>query len=290
MLDPQLVTQIAISGILAGVVYGSIGLAFVTVFRVTSVINFTQADLGLVGAFVAISLSRTSIALGLLGAVAASAAVSAVVYLLVLHPLRHASLLVKTIALLGAGIVLGALLHLVYGTNPQILRPFNDGPPLLLAGAAFPLQGFWIIGWGIALVVGLHAFFERTLLGRAVQACAIDRYAASLSGIPVQLMSFAAFVIAGIISGVAVTVQAPLSYVTVTSSLALALKGFIASVLGGGERIGATMLAGIMLGMLESFVVLWLPIAFQQIFVLAALLAILMLRPSGLGRASARGV
>lgn len=290
MLDTQLLTQVLITSILTGIVYGSVGLAFVTIYRVTSVINFAQADLGLVGAFAAITLSGTSMIGELAGALLASAAASAVLFMIVLYPLRRASLLVQTIALLGGGIALQSLLQLIYGTQPQILPPFTPGEPLSINGAAFPLQGFWVLGWGVLVVFGLHAFFEWTVLGRAVQACAIDRYAAGLVGIPVGLMAFVAFVLGGAISGIAITVQAPLSYVTVASGLPMALKGFIAAIMGGGERIIATMMAGIMLGILEGFVIILLPISGQQIFVLCCLLAVLMFRPTGLGRRAAHGV
>ena len=290
MLDAQFLTQVVITSILAGVVYGSVGLAFVTVYRVASVINFPQADLGLVGAFVAISLSTASNLMQLLGAILASAAVSAVMFMGVLYPLRRASLLVQTIALLGGGIGLQSLMQLRYGTGPQILTQFTAGNPIMINGAAFPLQGFWILAWGVIVVTGLHAFFEWTRLGRAVQACAIDRYAAGLVGIPVGLMTFVAFVLGGVISGVAITVQAPLSYVTVASGLALSLKGFIAAVMGGGERIIPTMGAGVLLGLLEGLVIVWLPVSLQQIFVLLCLLAILMFRPTGLGGRTAHGI
>ena len=289
-MDPQLVTQILLTSLLTGVAYGSVGLAFVTVYRVTSVINFPQADLGLVGAFVAITLAKTSAFVSVLGGVLASALVSALMFASVLFPLRRASLLVQTIALLGAGIALQSLMHLVYGAEPRILQPFTAGPPLIINGAAFPLQGFWVIGWGIAVMLGLHLFFENTLLGRALRACAIDRYAAGLVGIPVGRMALVAFVLGGIISGIAITVQAPLSYVTIESGLPFALKGFIAAVVGGGERIVACMGAGLLLGLLEGVVILWFPAVYQQIFVLLALLLVLMLRPGGLGRKLAQGV
>lgn len=290
MLDPQLITQILITSLLTGVAYGSVGLAFVTVYRVTSVINFPQADLGLVGAFVAISLAKTSAFVSVLCGVLASAVVSALMFVSVLFPLRRASLLVQTIALLGAGIALQSLMQLVYGTEPRILQPFTGGAPIIINGAAFPLQGFWVIAWGIALMVGLHMFFEHTLLGRAVRACAIDRYAAGLVGIPVGRMAFVAFVLGGIISAIAITVQAPLSYVTIASGLPFALKGFIAAVVGGGERIVACMAAGLLLGLLEGVVILGFPAVYQQIFVLLALLLVLMLRPGGLGRKLGQGV
>ena len=165
-MDLQLFTQVVISSLLNGVAYGSVGLAFVTVYRVTSVINFPEADLGLVGAFVAISLSKVSHLASVAGAIVASAATSALIYLSILYPLRRASLLVQTIALLGGGIALQSLLQMVYGNGPQTLVPLTAGNPILINGAAFPLQGFWVLGWGVVLVLGLYAFFERTLLGR----------------------------------------------------------------------------------------------------------------------------
>lgn len=87
-MDLQFFTQLVISSLLTGVAYGSVGLAFVTVYRVTSVINFPQADLGLVGAFVAISLSKVSHLASLAGAIVASAVASALLFMSILHPLQ----------------------------------------------------------------------------------------------------------------------------------------------------------------------------------------------------------
>ncbi|MBN9064623.1 MAG: branched-chain amino acid ABC transporter permease [Rhizobiales bacterium] len=290
LVDSQLVTQVLITSLLSGVVYGSVGLAFVTVYRVTSLINFPQADIGLAGALAAAAFGGGAWSAGLFIAALVSAAVSAAMFLLVVVPLRRATVLLQTIALIGAGIALQAIMQMLVGTGPRSLAPFVHGSPIMINGAAFPLQGLFVLGWGAILLVGLHVFFEKTMLGRAVRACAINPYAAGLVGIPVMVMSFVAYVIAGLISGLAITVQAPLSYLTVSAGLALALKGFIAAAIGGGERIVACMGAGLLLGILEGLVILWFPIAFQQIVVMLALLTVLMLRPSGIGRRAGHGV
>jgi len=199
MLDAQLLTQVSIARLLTGVVYGSIGLAFASVYSVTSVINFPQADLGLAGAFAAVTLSKSLLVLGLVGAALVGALVSTLLFILVLVPLRRASVLMQTIALIGGGIVLQALMHTLVGTGPQILPLFIDGDPILINGAALPAQGIFVFTWGAFLAISLHAFLEWTLLGRAVCACAIDRYAAGLVGIPVILMAFNSLILGGAI-------------------------------------------------------------------------------------------
>src|SRR5688500_16525553 len=109
-MDSQTLLQILFTGITNGAIYGAVGIGFVVIHRITGVINFAMGDFALVGAFAAVVFARdlplwAAVPLGALVA----ALVSTVLFGGAVHPLRKHSLLVQTIATLGAAIVVRSL-------------------------------------------------------------------------------------------------------------------------------------------------------------------------------------
>ena len=108
---------------------------------------------------------------------------------------------------------------------------------------------------GAALVVLalLYLFFEYTLLGKAVRACAVNRQTAELVGIDTQAMSLLAYAVSAGMSAVAGIVIAPLTLVSYDLGLGLGLKGFVVAIMGGMVNAPAAVIGGLLLGVLESF-------------------------------------
>lgn len=273
------------TGLSVGLVYGVIGVGFVVVHRITGMVNFAQGELATVGAFGAVVAVGTlpgglSVWVGAL----AGAVAGALLYWLVVHPLRNQGLLVQTIATLGAAIVLRSIAQLIFGSRPYTLAPFTSGPALGLGDAAIARQAIWLIAITVLVYLLLNVFFDRTMIGRAMSACAINRYAAGVVGINVVTMAFVAFLISGAVTGLIAASAVPLAFATASSGLALALKGFIAAILGGFDKIGLTIVGGVLVGFVESFSASTISTAYQEVIVLSALLVLLIVRPAGLTR------
>jgi branched-chain amino acid transport system permease protein len=117
-----------------------------------------------------------------------------------------------------------------------------------------------------------------------MSACAINRYAAGVVGINVVTMAFVAFVISGAITGLIAGAAVPLSFATASSGLALSLKGFIAAILGGFDKVGLTIVGGVLVGFVESFAASTISSSYQEVIVLGLLLILLVARPAGLTR------
>jgi branched-chain amino acid transport system permease protein len=102
------------------------------------------------------------------------------------------------------------------------------------------------------IVVGLSLFFERTILGKAMRACAIDRSAAALVGISAETMSLYSFGLSALLGAVAGIVVSPITMAKYDMGTMLGLKGFCTAVLGGLGSGGGAVIGGLVLGLLEA--------------------------------------
>lgn len=275
--------QELVSGLSVGVVYGLVGVGFVIIHRITGMVNFAQGELAMLGAFGAyVGTQYLPAALGPLAGGLVGGFAGLLLYVLVVHPLREKGLLIQTIATLGAGIVLRSAAQLTFGTQPRRVPPITEGEAYAIGGIFVPRQVVWLLILAVLVYVVLTWFFGRTLLGRAMSACAINRFAAGLMGIEVALMSGAAFVVSGAITGAVGATVAPLTFATAGAGLALALKGFMAAILGGFDSVGLALLGGLLVGVVEAYTAGLISTSYQGVIVLGLLLALLIVRPTGL--------
>lgn len=273
------------TGLSVGLVYGVVGAGFVIVHRITGMVNFAQGELAMAGGFGAVVAARAlSPQLSVLVGALIGAVTGLLLYAAVVHPLRRHGLLVQTIATLAAALVLRSLAQLLFGSQPYPLAPFSDGGPLRVGGASIAYQTLWLLALTVALYLALTLFFDRSMTGRAMSACAINRYAAGVVGINVVAMAAIAFAISGAITGLAGAAAAPIAFASAASGLGLALKGFVAAILGGFDRIGLAIVGGVLVGFVESFAASTISTAYQEVIVLGLLLVLLVVRPSGLTR------
>lgn len=277
--------QAVLTGVSVGVVYGVVGVGYVIVHRITGMVNFAQGDLAMAGSFGAVVAAQGLPGpLPMLVGAATGAVIGLMLYRFAVHPLRTKGTLVQTIATLGAAIVIRSVAQLIFGTEPYSLKPLTQGGPLRIFGGYVAYQAVWLVLVAVVLVVVLKLFFDRTMTGRALTACAVNRYAAGVVGINVVTMATIAFAISGAVTGFAGAMQVPLNFATVGVGLTLGLKGFIAAILGGFDRIGLTLVGGILVGIFEAFAAAGVSSSYQDVIVLSLLLILLVVRPAGLTR------
>ena len=275
--------QELVGGLSVGVVYGLVGVGFVIVHRITGMVNFAQGELAMLGGFGAVVGTQfLPAALGPVAGAVVGGAAGLLLYALVVHPLRHKGLLIQTIATLGAGIVLRSAAQLAFGTQPHTVPPITRGEAYAVGPVFVPRQVVWLLVLAAVVYGVLTWFFGRTMLGRAMSACAINRFAAGLIGIEVALMSAAAFILSGAVTGAVGAAVAPLTFATAGAGLGLALKGFIAAILGGFDSVGLALVGGLLVGVVEAYAAGLISASYQGVIVLGLLLALLIVRPTGL--------
>ncbi|MHB1405858.1 MAG: branched-chain amino acid ABC transporter permease [Desulfitobacteriaceae bacterium] len=277
--------QLLLGGITQGSIYALIAIGFVTTYNVTGVINFAQGEYAMVSALTMISLTGAGVSfwLALIVSVLISIVISALLERFCVNPARRAgSDLTLIMITLGADIVIRGIGLLVWGSNPQALPPFTAGGPLNLLGVAVQLQSLWIFGVSMALVVVIYIFFNRSLLGKALRACMMDKVAARLMGIRPIRMSMLAFTLSAAMTGLAGITMAPATLAIYDMGLMLGIKGFVAAVIGGLTSPMAAIAGGFLLGIIESLGAGLLPSGYKEAVAFGVLLIVLFVRPNGL--------
>ena len=212
------------------------------------------------------------------------AASGVIIERVVVRPLwnRNAAMFVMILATLAAQIVIERATQIAVGDQPKALPVFTDLPPIKVGGVAIGYQIIWIVAASLILIAALALFFRRTIVGKAMRACAINREAASLQGIPVSRMlalSFALSAGLGAIAGILVT---PTQYTAYNVGTPFAISGFIAAIVGGFGRPFGAFLGGIALGLAQAAAVVALGSGMRNVAALSVLLIFLFLRPQGI--------
>lgn len=294
-LESQLL-QFLFAGLTLGSIYALIALGFVTIHNVTGIVNFAQGDFAMLGALITVTLYKRTglfnrsitvdlnwpLPVAALVAVLITTLIGVLFYLLAIRPARGASIISLIIITIGASITIEGTGLLIWWTDPYPLPVFTAGPPLEIAGAFITRQNLWVIGTAALIVVGLYLFFEHTLTGKALRACAVNWGAARLMGINADRMALFSFALGAAISAVAGIVITPMTYMAYDSGLLLSLKGFVAAIMGGLVSFPLAIAGGLVLGLVEAFGAGLLSSAYKDAFAFLAMFLILLLRVGGL--------
>ena len=287
MIDLSYLPQIALSGIGIGCIYGLIGIGFCVIYNASGIVNFAQGAFVMLGGMLTHTLlHRYGVPLIASAAIAIAfvAIVGVVIERIVVRPLwnRNATMFVMILATLAAQIVIERSTLIAAGDQPRTLPAFTDAPPLRLGGLAVSYQILWIVAASLVTVAALALFFKTTRAGKAMRACAINREAAALQGIPVSRMlalSFALSAALGAIAGILIT---PTQYTAFNVGVPFAINGFIAAIVGGFGRPLGAFFGGIMLGLAQSIAIVVFGAGFKNVAALSVLLLFLFVRPSGI--------
>jgi len=288
----ELVLDYLIPGISLGTIYALIALGFTIIYRVTEVINFAQGEFVMLGAMCMATFTRTlglPIPVAFLISVSIVTLVGALMEWLTIRPIRHAPVVSMIIVTIGCSIFIRGVAMFLWGKDAlPWLEIGSQEPFVLLGNIRMSPQTLWILAITLSVVLLSHIFFEHTFVGKSMTACAINRKAAYLMGIPVERMVLYSFALSGALGAVSGIVISLKFFPVYDMGVSLGLKGFCAAILGGlGHNLGA-VLGGITLGLLESFGVgflsrvLHLSSGYKDVIALLVLVIVLVIRPSGL--------
>jgi len=277
--------QYAFSGITAGSIYAAVAIGFNLIYSTTGIINFAQGEFVMLGGMTAVTLALfLPLPLAVAGAVLIVMLCGALLDILFFRHLRKPTILQMIVITIGLSIVIReAALH-IWDEKVRALPYFtgNEVSSVRILGAGISPQVFWVLGTVLVMVIALHIFLKRTIVGTAMRACASNVNAAMLAGINVANMRTMVFALSAGIGAMAGCVMSPITMTHYDSGAALAIKGFAAAILGGLGNHSAAACAGLAVGLAESFSVYFLPAAYKDVTAFAILLLVLFLRPHGL--------
>ncbi len=287
MLDVSHFAQILLSGLGVGCIYGLIGIGFCVIYNASGIVNFAQGAFVMLGGLVTHSLLvRWGIPLivSAVLAIVLVALIGVVIERVVVRPLwdRNATMFVMILATLACQIVIERATLIVAGDQPKTLPVFTDLPPMRIAGVAISFQTLWIIAASLAIVAGLALFFKTTRTGKAMRACAINREAAALQGIPVSRMLALSFALSAALGAAAGILITPTQYTAFNVGVPFAISGFIAAIVGGFGRPLGAFVGGIALGLAQAIAIVVFGAGFKNVAALSVLLLFLFVRPQGI--------
>jgi branched-chain amino acid transport system permease protein len=285
MADFRQLFQYILSGLSNGAIYALIGFGFAVIYNATGIINFAQGEFVMLGGMLTVfflTVLKMPLALAILLAVVVSTAAGVTFERLAIRPLRNAEPLRLIIITIGASIFIRGVAMLLWGKDTHALPAFSGQAPLEVAGATILPQHLWIFGVTVFIIIASRLFFNHTIMGKAMRACAYNPQAAGLVGINVKSMVMLSFMVSAAIGSMAGIIIAPLTMTSYDVGIMLGLKGFCAVIIGGMSSGLGTVMGGLLLGLLESLGAGFISASYKDAIAFVILLLILFVRPEGL--------
>jgi branched-chain amino acid transport system permease protein len=290
-----LIAQQAINGIYLGCLYVMVALGLTLIYGVLNQINFAHADFVTVGAFAAFFVA-TRFATKMLGladttgylvsivvAFGVGAILGALVNAAVFAPLRErGDELRPLIATIGVSVLLENGQLALFGPIPyQFDSPFTR-ETIRIGRIFFTEQSVVVVLVAAISVAALYAFLRLTFLGKALRAVSQDRETAGLMGINPSLLIALTIVISSALAGMAGALLGPVLVLTPFAGASVIVKAFAIVIIGGFGNLEGTILAGILVGVIEAFTVQYLGSGVIDLVVFVLLLVMLAIKPTGL--------
>lgn len=283
------------NGLAVGGIYALIALGYTMVYGVMKLINFAHGDLFTYGAYLGLTLLTSFMLQDRLGPLLGVAVLAAMVMGLVAllgavleraayRPLRESPRLSAVVSALGASIFLQNALMLIYGARFQV---YPDGvlpqTAVSLFGMKVPLMRIVVLLVSLAMMGLLYVFVQKTRIGTAVRAAAIDQAAARLMGIDVNRVILLVFLVGPALGGAAgLLVGLYYGQINFTMGWIYGMKAFTAAILGGIGNIPGAMVGGLLLGVVEALGAAYVSLAWKDAIAFVVLILILIVRPTGL--------
>lgn len=284
------------NGITVGSIYALVALGYTMVYGILRLINFAHGELFTFGAYAGltfiVSLGLANIIPNIMVAllvivllIAGSVALIGVTLERVAYkPLRNAGRLPVLVSALGASIFFQNAIMLFYGPNFRVM-PDNIIPPITweIFGIQLTLMRVLIPLISISLMIGLYLLVQKSVLGMAIRASALDHDTARLMGIDVDKIIRLVFIIGPALGGIAgLMVGLYYRQISFMMGWSYGIKAFTAAILGGIGNIPGAMLGGIILGVVESLGAGYLSASWKDAIAFLILILILIFRPTGL--------
>jgi branched-chain amino acid transport system permease protein len=300
LADPVFLAQNIVDGVSRGALYSVYAMGFTLIFGVLDIINLAHAATFMWCAFVGwlvMSVLGLPLPAGLAASMLAGAGIAVLLELVAFRPLRRegSDRLASMISSIGASLIMVSIAEAVFGVGTRRFPDrVLDPRPFFLGGSGgvrVSRAQILIIAAAVVLTLALGLGIRKSRIGKAIRAVAADQRASRLLGIDVNGIVVVTFAAAGALAGAAgILVGLLTNNIAPGMGAQIELRGLAVVILGGMGSIEGAVLGGIILGLVETFAIAYLPggsdikdaIAFLILFL------ILLVRPNGiLGRPAA---
>lgn len=282
----QQLTQQLINGLALGSIYALVALGYTMVYGTIRLINFAHGDIFMMGAFFGyylVTVLQMNVFLSMGLAMIFCAILGVIIEKVAYKPLRNSTRVAALITAIGVSYLLQNLM--VYFIGPEV-RAFNSDFPNMIfriGNLIISSKQIFVFVTTLVLVVILQLIVQKTKMGKAMRAAAVDGEAAQLMGIDVDRVISFTFALGSGLAGIAgVLVGVYYNSVSPLMGVGYGLKAFVAAVIGGIGSIPGAMVGGYLIGLLESFVTFLGLSTYRDAVVYGLLIVILLILPAGL--------
>lgn len=270
-----LLTMLSDAAVIAPV---AVGLS--VIYRMGGVINFAAGTMCIIAGYTAVQFSDSLT--GVLAALLVGAGLGVLTYLTTILPgrLLHAPLVAMTLATVGFSVALEAVGHRLFGGVSTAADPWIPGG-FQLAGVHVSFQRLLVIAAGVLVVVVVIGLFDRTMIGRTMEACAADEPLAQLYGTSPSRYHLLAWAICGFTSAVTGVLQVAVAGISVSLGMHLLLVAVIGAVVGGVRGLRSSALGVLLVAVLGGLMARYVTTDYVLAPVFALLLVALYFRPQG---------
>ncbi len=280
-----MLSQVIVNGLLQGGFYGCVGVSFSIVFGIMKIINLAQGTQIILGAYFTIAASRLlgidpffTLPLSAIGLFV----VGYLIQKYLVNMVAKGGLVITSLLTFGVNLILINIVLLVWKADFRATNPWYMTMSFQFAGATIPYVRLATFVIAILLTVLLEMFFRKTKAGNAIRATALNPKAAELMGINIAGTYALTFALSSGLGGAMGTLYVLNKPVSPFTGGDLLIILFSVAVLGGLGSIPGAMLAGVVLGLVESFSTMFFGIAYEKVVLDLVYLLVLIFLPTGL--------
>lgn len=280
----EIIIQEILSGLAMGCTYALVSFGFLLVYNAVGAVNFAHGELVQFGGyfgFMATAWFGWPLWLAFIFSLVAMAGVGIVYNKVAYYPMRHRAPVTVIIASIGMGILLRNTSLAVFGADPVRIQSFLGDGVVTLGGIAIAKHYLLILVATAAIFMGQSFFFNRTCIGRKLDATAQNQEMARLMGINVNWMITLTFVLSAMLASIAGFLIGPIFFLEPDLGLMIILKAFIVIVIGGFGSIRGVVVAGLFLGVVEVLVASHLTSEYKDVISFLVLIFVLIFLPQG---------
>lgn len=281
----DLFLQQTFNGLVIGSVYILAALGLTLIYGILVQINFAQGEILMIAAFLgyfAADFFKLDYFLAIALATLAGATMGMVLERVAFRPLRRAPALAPLVATIGISVALQNLAKTWWTADPRQFGTVYLDQIIRIGGVSFSAQRLLVLVLSGLTIAGLYWAIQRTYVGKALRAASQDAEVAGLMGIDVSQVILITFAIGGALAGAAGALLGPLLVVQPFMGGPIMLKAFAIVILGGFGNVQGTILAGFILGLIESYITGYFVGSWVDIVAFVLLILMLAIRPTGL--------
>ncbi len=275
-------------GLVLGYTYGMLSLGYALIYQASGYMNFTQSELLMFGAFLGLTFVET------MGMPFIAALILAMMIMFLIGWMmerfiirflvnKKAKNILVVLATIALQIIVQNAATLIWDTQPHYFPPIiKNTTPVNFFGASVSRDSLLAIAVAFAAMAALHLFLNKTKFGTSMRAAAQSKPAASCMGINVNRTIGVTYGIAAALACLGGILVAPTLTVSTSLGLQLGPKSFAGAVIGGYGNIYGAIVGALLIGVMETFVAAYVSSTFKDFIVYGVMIAVMIIKPSGI--------